>query len=29
VSTLEAEINALVYALYGLSADEIAIIEGG
>ena len=29
VSTLESEINARVYALYGLSADEIAIVEGG
>ena len=26
--TLEAEIDALVYALYGLSAEEIAVVEG-
>ncbi len=28
VSTLEAEIDAHVYRLYGLSADDIKIIEG-
>ena len=27
VSALEAEIDRLVYQLYGLTADEIAIIE--
>jgi adenine-specific DNA-methyltransferase len=27
VRTLEAEIDRLVYQLYGLTADEIAIIE--
>ena len=26
-STLEAEIDQLVYELYGLTADEIAIVE--
>jgi hypothetical protein len=26
--TLEAEIDRLVYALYGLTAEEIAIVEG-
>ena len=28
VSALEAEINQRVYALYGLSAEEIRIVEG-
>jgi outer membrane murein-binding lipoprotein Lpp len=28
VSVLEAEIDQLVYALYGLTKDEIAIVEG-
>ncbi|MDD2456787.1 MAG: hypothetical protein PHE10_10715, partial [Kiritimatiellae bacterium] len=28
VSALEAEIDKLVYALYGLTAPDIAIIEG-
>jgi hypothetical protein len=28
VSTLEAEIDALVYRLYALTAPEIALIEG-
>jgi hypothetical protein len=27
VSTLEAEIDELVYSLYGLTREEIAIIE--
>ena len=25
---LEAEIDGLVYALYGLTADEIVVVEG-
>ena len=29
VSALEAEIDRLVYSLYGLTRDEIAIIEEG
>lgn len=29
VSAWEAEIDTLVYALYGLEPDEIAVIEGG
>lgn len=28
VSALEAEINRLVYRLYGLTEEEIAIVEG-
>ena len=28
VSTLEAEIDRLVYALYGLTPEEIRIVEG-
>lgn len=28
VPQLEAEIDRLVYALYGLTADEIAVVEG-
>jgi len=28
VPTLEAEINKLVYALYGLSADDFAAVDG-
>ena len=28
-SGLEAEIDQLVYKLYGLSAEEIKIVEGG
>ncbi len=28
VSTLEADIDQLVYTLYGLTTDEIAIVEG-
>ena len=28
VSALEAEIDKLVYELYGLTDDEIAVIEG-
>ncbi|NKQ37732.1 MAG: hypothetical protein HF973_19235 [Chloroflexi bacterium] len=28
VSALEAEIDQLVYQLYGLTAEEIAIVEG-
>jgi hypothetical protein len=28
VSALEAEIDCLVYALYGLTEDEIAVVEG-
>ena len=28
-SQLESEIDAMVYALYGLSDDEIRLIEGG
>ncbi len=27
-SALEQEINQLVYALYGLTKEEIAIVEG-
>ena len=27
ISTLEAEIDQLVYQLYGLTAEEIAIVE--
>ena len=29
VSRLEAEIDELVYALYALTEEEIAIVEGG
>jgi hypothetical protein len=29
VTALEAEIDRLVYALYGLTAAEIQIVEGG
>ncbi|MEI6386376.1 MAG: hypothetical protein WCQ50_07065 [Spirochaetota bacterium] len=28
VVTLEAEIDTLVYQLYGLNAEEIAVVEG-
>ena len=28
VPRIEAEINKLVYALYGLTPEEIAIVEG-
>ena len=28
ISALEAEIDNLVYALYGLTEDEIAVVEG-
>jgi hypothetical protein len=28
ISVLEAEINRLVYALCGLTEDEIAVVEG-
>lgn len=28
-STLEAEIDQMVYKLYGLSEEEIGIVEGG
>lgn len=28
VAVLEQQIDALVYALYGLTADEIAVVEG-
>ena len=27
-SALEAQIDGLVYALYGLTAEEIAVVEG-
>ena len=29
VSALEAQIDRLVYALYGLTGEEIRIVEGG
>ena len=29
IETVDNEIDALVYKLYGLSADEVAIVEGG
>ena len=28
IATVDAEIDALVYRLYGLSEDEVAIVEG-
>jgi len=28
ISVLEAEIDRMVYELYGLTAEEIAIVEG-
>jgi hypothetical protein len=29
IPALEAEIDRLVYALYGLTDEEIAVVEGG
>jgi hypothetical protein len=29
INRLDAEIDALVYALYGLTEEEIRIVEGG
>ncbi len=29
IAKVDSEIDALVYKLYGLSEDEVAIVEGG